>query len=73
MVENKTQATEEVANKQKKKKANPITVKANRKGRHIIGFLNFLRVLVLPWHYLLRPYRYFGNRNDAIFSFDAQK
>jgi len=62
MAENKTQATEEVANKQKKKKAKPITVKANRKGRHIIGFLNFLRVLVLPWHYLLRPYRYFGNR-----------
>lgn len=65
MEENKTAATEPVASRKKEKKqkkTKPITVKANKKGRHIIGFLNFLRVLVLPWHYLIRPYRYFGNR-----------
>ena len=48
--------------KKKEKKANPITVKPNKKGRHIIGFINFLRVLVLPVFYLLRPFRYYGNR-----------
>ena len=46
----------------KKRKQKPITVKANKKGRHIIKLLNFLRVLVLPVHYLIRPYRYYGNR-----------
>ena len=48
--------------RKKEKKANPITVKPNKKGRHIIGFINFLRVLVLPVFYLLRPFRYYGNR-----------
>ena len=46
----------------KTKKAYSVTVKANKKGRHIIGFINFLRVLVLPGFYLLRPYRFYGNR-----------
>ena len=48
--------------RKKSKKAYSITVIANKKGRHIIGFINFLRVLVLPTFYLLRPYRYYGNR-----------
>ena len=48
--------------KSKKNKKQTITVKANKKGRHIIGFLNFLRVLVLPIYFLLRPYRFYGNR-----------
>ena len=34
--------------KKKPKRAYSITVKPNKKGRHIIGFINFLRVLVLP-------------------------
>ena len=45
-----------------KKKARPITVKANKKGRHIQKFLNFLRVLVVPFYYLVKPFRYFGTR-----------
>lgn len=51
----------------KEKKLKTITVKANRKGRHIIGLINFLRVLVIPVYYLLRPFRYFGNKkvNDG--------
>lgn len=47
--------------KKKKKKAE-ITVKANKKGRHIMPLLNFLRVLVLPIYWLLRPFRFYGNR-----------
>ena len=46
----------------KEKKQKPITFKANKKGRHISGFINFLRVLVMPTFSLLRPFRYFGNK-----------
>ena len=48
--------------KKKPKKAHLITVKANKKGRHKIGLINFLRVLIIPMYYLLRPFRYYGNR-----------
>lgn len=50
------------ASKKKTKKTKPITVKPNKKGRHIIGFINFLRVLVLPIFCIVRPFRYYGNR-----------
>lgn len=46
----------------KKAKAKTITYKANKKGRHISKLLNFLRVLVLPIYYLLKPYRFYGQR-----------
>ena len=39
-----------------------ITVKANKKGRHVIPFLNFLRIIFIPWYFLLKPFRYFGGR-----------
>ena len=48
--------------KEKSKKNKAITIQPNKKGRHIIGFINFLRVLVLPTFFLLRPCRYYGNR-----------
>lgn len=48
-------------NKKKKKKSD-ITVKANKKGRHIIKLLNFLRVIVIPIYWLVKPFRYYGNR-----------
>ena len=48
--------------KEKKKKKVVLTVKANRKGKHVIGFLNFLRIVALPVYYLLRPFRFYGNR-----------
>lgn len=54
--------TESEQIKVKKKKEKPITVKANKKGRHIMPFLNFLRVLVIPIYYLLKPFRYYGKR-----------
>lgn len=47
--------------KKKVKKNGTITVKPNKKGRHIIGFINFLRVLVLPVFHVVRPFRYYGN------------
>ena len=50
-------------NKQKKaKKAKSITVKANKKGRHINPMFIFLRVVGMPFYYLLKPFRFYGNR-----------
>lgn len=46
----------------KKKKKSDITVKANKKGRHIIKLLNFLRVIVIPIYWLFKPFRFYGNR-----------
>jgi len=62
MKENEKNAEQSENKKRKPKKERTITVKANRKGRHIMKFLNFLRVLVLPIYFVFRPYRYFGNR-----------
>lgn len=53
---------ENMPKKENSKKSQPITVKANKRGRHVISFINFLRVLVLPVFYLLRPFRYYGKR-----------
>ncbi len=46
----------------KSKKKQDITVKANKKGRHIMPFLNFLRIVALPVYYVLKPFRYYGDR-----------
>lgn len=46
----------------KSKKTKSITVKANKKGRHISKFMNFLRIVVLPIFYILKPYRFYGKR-----------
>ena len=56
MEENKTKAAP------KKEKSKPITVKANKKGKHINPFLNFLRCLVIPLYYLERPFRFYGEK-----------
>ncbi|MBQ5929485.1 MAG: 1-acyl-sn-glycerol-3-phosphate acyltransferase [Clostridia bacterium] len=49
------------SSKPKMKKKTEITVKANRKGRHIMPLLSFLRVLVVPVFWILRPFRFYGN------------
>ncbi len=43
-------------------KKKSITVKANKKGRHIMPLLNFVRILVVPIYFLLKPFRFYGNR-----------
>ena len=56
---------EEKVEKQKKKKQpkkREITVKANKKGRHIMPFMNFLRIIVLPVYRLLKPCRFYGEK-----------
>lgn len=51
-----------MAKETKKKKVKPITVKANRKGRHIMKFMNFLRCIVIPVYYILKPFKFYGPR-----------
>lgn len=45
----------------KEKKNREITIKANRKGKHVMGFMNVLRVIVVPIYWLIRPFRFYGN------------
>ncbi len=49
----------------KKKKSSPITIKANKKGRHIMVFMNILRVIVIPFYYIIKPFRFYGKRKVA--------
>ncbi len=48
--------------KKKSKKKQEITVKANKKGKHKMKFLNFLRVLLLPVYRVVKPFRFYGNK-----------
>ncbi len=45
-----------------KKKKKDITVKANKKGKHVMKMLNFLRIVALPFYRLVRPFRLYGNK-----------
>ena len=58
----KQNALEKVEKKNKVKKKKDITIKANKKGRHVIPFMNFLRILLLPIFYLIFPCRFYGNK-----------
>lgn len=62
MEQKELKETTSASKMKKKKKKAEITVKANKKGRHIMPLLNFLRVLVIPVYWLLRPFRFYGNR-----------
>ena len=49
----------------KKKKTTTITVKANKKGKHRMFLMAFLRVVALPVYFLLKPFRVYGKRKVA--------
>lgn len=44
----------------KKTKKCDITVKANKKGRHMMPLLNILRVIIIPFYWLCKPFRFYG-------------
>ena len=46
----------------KKKGKDVITVKANKKGRHVMKFMNFLRIFIIPIVRIIKPFRIYGNR-----------
>ncbi len=54
--------SEECGTKQPEKKNKTITIKANKKGRHKIALMNVLRVIFIPLYYIIKPFRYYGNR-----------
>lgn len=56
MEENKPKAAS------KKKKSKQITVKANKKGKHINPFMNVLRCLAIPAYSLVKPFRFYGEK-----------
>ena len=48
--------------REKGKKKREITIKANRKGRHVMWLMNVLRVIVIPIYWLFKPFRFYGNK-----------
>ncbi len=59
MEEKQTIEGNEKPKKTKKKK--DITVKANKKGRHVMKLMNFLRLL-FPFYRLVKPFRLYGHK-----------
>ena len=45
----------------KRKKAYSVTVPANKKGRHVMPFLNVLRAIVIPVFRLIKPFKCYGH------------
>ena len=66
MQENQTKETaveeQPVKKEKKKKKGYTVTVPANKKGRHIMPFLNGLRILVVPFLWLMFPFKFYGKK-----------
>ena len=60
-MKNKRNLKNSPTSKTKSTKKADITVKPNRKGKHVMPLLSFLRVLVVPVFWLLRPFRFYGN------------
>ncbi len=62
MEEKQSLALAEKTKKTKKKK--DITVKANKKGKHVMGWMNFIRCL-FPFYKIFKPFRLYGNKKVA--------
>ena len=60
-MENKQNTEKTTVLKEKPKKKAEITVKANKKGKHIMKLMNILRVIVIPPFWLIRPFRFYGD------------
>ena len=46
----------------KEKKKYSILFKKNRKGRSVSRLISFLRVILVPVYFLIKPFRFYGNR-----------
>lgn len=46
----------------KKKKTYSITIPANKKGRHVMPFMNFLRAVFIPVYRLIYPFKCYGEK-----------
>ena len=54
--------------KQKKEKEKPrkLLFPANKKGKHVMHLLNFLRFLFYPIHWLVYPYKLYGHKKVGL-------
>jgi 1-acyl-sn-glycerol-3-phosphate acyltransferase len=48
--------------KKKKKKNKSILYGTNKKGKHVNGTTNFARIFVMPFFWLLKPFRFYGHK-----------
>ncbi len=48
--------------KKKNTKKYDITIKANKNGRHILPLMNVLRCVIVPFFYIFKPFRFYGNK-----------
>ncbi len=62
MSEKQTETLEKEAKPKKVKKQKSITIPANKKGKHISKLMNVLRIVIIPAYFLLKPFKYYGNR-----------
>ena len=52
--------------KQKKEKPRKLLFPANKKGKHVMHLLNFLRFLFYPIHLLIYPYKLYGHKKVGL-------
>lgn len=57
-----TVAPKDAKKKGAKKKNKSILYKKTKDGRHVSGWINFARFVGVPFYWLFKPFRYFGNR-----------
>ena len=62
MEEKQSEKSEKIEKSSKKKKYS-ILFKKNRKGRPVSRLLSFIRVIFIPFYFLLKPFRFYGNKN----------
>lgn len=58
--ENSVQEAKTEKKKKKVKKSPTITVKANKKGKHKMWFMDVMRIFMIPFFWLVKPFRYYG-------------
>ena len=67
MEENGNAAEEKRAKKAKKaEKKRRLLFPANKKGQHIMHLMNLLRVLFVPIHFLVYPYKLYGHKKVGL-------
>ena len=58
--------TKKNSEKKKKEKKRKLLFPANKKGKHVMHFLNFLRFLFYPIHFLVYPYKLYGHKKVGL-------
>ena len=59
-------AAETKQKKAKKEKKRKLLFPANKKGKHIMHLMNFIRVLFYPIHFLVYPYKLYGHKKVGL-------